>query len=481
MKKQNNERGTTLIFVAAAMFMIMGFAAIAVDVGHRYNERRQDQSAADAGVMAGSISYASGTDSLRDFALTYVRNNLDTTYSNAEWQASWTGCTDPNKNGGGFNFVAVPAPAGWGGTLDCLSIDLSGFVRVKVPDQFVETTFGKVVGVDQLQSTAAAIARISGRANGGILPFGVLAGAASGTSICLRDNSTPIPPCDSGDQGNYGAIESPHFGNPAIPTPENCNGSPKKDVLANNIAAGVDHPLVLDPDGVDANEILDQCTAPAAPDTINTFQGISQGLEEGLVGASVPIGVPGRLRQGGNAKRTIHGNPLDDKPLWEYLNYAFNGPAPSGVPATCGGFDNGTSDWDTTLPGNEPNKSWQHMQKCLTDYVAAGSTTIIFSTNLGSAPRFAYLPQFWENTWPNGNSAWRHIKAFRATYVQTTWWKKGGTTTPFSPGEPTGTFTGNAQLRQLSGFLLPDNTLPIELRGSAVGQPINPYIPELYR
>ena len=459
--------------------MIMGFAAIAVDVGHRYNERRQDQSAADSGVMSGSISYVNGTATLRDFALSYVRQNLDTTYSDAQWQTSWTGCTDPNKNAGGYNFVPVPAPAGWGGTLDCLSVDLSGFVRVRVPDQFVQTSFGQVLGVDQLQSTASAIARIGTRGNGGILPFGVLAGASTGSSICLRDNSSPEPPCDTGDQGNYGAIESPHFGNQFIGTPVNCNGSPKKDVLSNNIAAGVDHPLVTDPDGVGANEILDQCTAPAAPDTINTFQGISQGLEEGLVGASVPIGIPGRLRQGGNAKRTIHGNPLDDRPLWTYLNYTYTGPAPGGLPASCGFFDGGNADWDSTIPGNEPNQSWQHMQTCLTDY--GSSNTVIFSLTLGDSPRFAYLPQFWENTWPNGNSAWRHIKTFRATYLQTTWWKKGGTTTPFNPGEPTGSFTGNAQLRQLSGFLLPDNTLPIELRGSSVGQPINPYIPELYR
>ena len=52
-RRLRDERGATLVLVAASMVALLGFAALAVDVGHAYERRRQMQNAADAGARPG--------------------------------------------------------------------------------------------------------------------------------------------------------------------------------------------------------------------------------------------------------------------------------------------------------------------------------------------------------------------------------------------------------------------------------------------
>ena len=49
------ERGASALLVALSMLMLLGFAALAVDIGAGFNERRQDQNAADAAVLGGAL------------------------------------------------------------------------------------------------------------------------------------------------------------------------------------------------------------------------------------------------------------------------------------------------------------------------------------------------------------------------------------------------------------------------------------------
>ena len=53
----DSERGASAILVALAMMALMGFAAIAVDAGLGFGDRRQQQSAADVGALA-AIQFA---------------------------------------------------------------------------------------------------------------------------------------------------------------------------------------------------------------------------------------------------------------------------------------------------------------------------------------------------------------------------------------------------------------------------------------
>jgi hypothetical protein len=257
-------------------------------------------------------------------------------------------------------------------------------------------------------------------------------------------------------------------------------------LLAVNIAFGIDHRITLDADGDPSNEVQDTCAkmdAGLAPDTLNTFTGLSNGTQEGLATGPVPGGIIApRLQQGSNPKRSVYGHALDDKPLWEYIVPGLS----TGIPPICQATTFTPSpinliDWDGDGALDEHN-SWEHLSSCLTAFVAGGHTTPLFDESLEESPRFAYVPQYWESSFGSGNE-WRHVSRFKATWLQATRWRKGGTTTVFHPGEP-GSFTegGNWSLVQLSGILIPDASLPTELKGHpppAGG--VNPFEPELYR
>ena len=57
-----DESGQTLIYVAISMFVLLGFVALAVDVGHVYAERRQMQNAADAGALEAARALCFGVN-----------------------------------------------------------------------------------------------------------------------------------------------------------------------------------------------------------------------------------------------------------------------------------------------------------------------------------------------------------------------------------------------------------------------------------
>ena len=48
----DRERGATAILVALSLVLLLGFAALAVDGGAAFDDRRQQQSAADTGSLA---------------------------------------------------------------------------------------------------------------------------------------------------------------------------------------------------------------------------------------------------------------------------------------------------------------------------------------------------------------------------------------------------------------------------------------------
>ena len=82
-----HERGATAIIIALLLVVLMGFAALAVDIGAGMVERRGDQTAADVAVMAGAIEALNGAPAMITEALQYARLNLPTSYTDAEYQA----------------------------------------------------------------------------------------------------------------------------------------------------------------------------------------------------------------------------------------------------------------------------------------------------------------------------------------------------------------------------------------------------------
>ena len=391
-------------------------------------------------------------------------------------------------------------PANW-----CLSFESArGLFRVRTPNQVVETTFGQVLGRDEFRTAAAAVADINVRGEGGILPFGIPFGSGDGGHLCLSSapSGLALDPCTGGASGNFGVLKGRKFGNPDIPTTANCTASPLNTVLAQNIAHGLDHLVIPDDDGDVTNETRDQCFNPLV-DTLNTDTGFSTGTELGLMGP-VSGGYTPRLAQSPTTI-AIDSKVIDDRPLWDYLNntadYGATAlPTFDDAPAICAPstFNGGSFDWDGDLLP-DPNRSWQHMAACIDAYRIGGYMGVMFlSTLITNEARFAYIPEFHESSLGTGSS-WLHILRFRATYLQTTLWKKGPDYVVHSPGEqggpiehcfdlnsqlfvqcPTGT---QFRLWQLTAFVLPHYSLPAELRGDFVtpGSGVNPFTIELFK
>ncbi len=473
------ERGATIVMVAGALMLIVGMAALVVDISAGFNERRGDQSVADTAALAGVIQVVATQSSqgIVDSVLTIARQNLDATYSNAEWQTMWAGCADPGKNTGGFRYTSLPAPSGWAVTsLDCISLDPRGFLRVRVPDQITDTTFGRALGVDEITTSAVATARINDRLSGGILPFGLPSTVSGGDHACLTSTSggNAQPPCTGPSAGNFGTLKGRRYGDLDLVIPENCNASPLGEVLAINIAAGYDHPVL--PWKAADGTVEDRCYNFGV-NTLNTDTGFpNAGAAEGLATGPLPYGLTPRLQQGSNPKRSVTTYNLDDRPLWYYLNGS--GPAVCS-PATFDNALNGDQDWNLDGTLDRP-ASWEHMGACLGAWTAAHG--VIFSQSLETSPRFSWVPQFTTPNLGNGNS-WLPVQSFKPIFIQGTWWKRGNNWIEFHPGETCTGCNGNGYaMQQMTAFILPDLALPERLRGDpAPGTTINPYRVELYR
>ena len=549
MHTRSNEKGAAALFIASALVLLFGIAAIAIDVGAGFNERRQNQTVADVAVMAGVVEYALASagqnvslESIRDSVLDYAEVNLTSSYTPQEYAAMWNSCTDPNKNAGGFNFQPLPAPTGPGwtqATVDCISIDSTGFLRVRVPDQFIDTSFARVMGFGQLSTNAAAIGQLAPSVPGGILPFAVLGGAGSG-HWCLRSDTgnqgggggqgggqgggpggggpgggAAPDPCSGPSTGNFGTIDAPLHGNTVLQTSTVCAQIAQFRVLATNIAIGFDHPVFPNNGipSVAAARNVDVCGEEFA-NALSIDQGMGQGTEQGLVNGGSndfhsPLAIP-RL-QNSNVGTPVVGVQLDNQPLWNFLLNdedpiaTVNGvvtvrlkysdtivsPHPDpGVswayaPAICDPdtFDNGTNDWDGDGT-QDANRSWKHMHACITEYTDGSYTAQVFSSAIGGTesnpvPRFAYVPQFHQTSFPQGNSDWRDIARFRAVYLQGLWFGSGGNQTEWHPAEGGAPNSGN--LRQVSAFLLPDEMLPEHLRSDPPPNTTAFYSTRLYR
>ena len=156
-------------------------------------------------------------------------------------------------------------------------------------------------------------------------------------------------------------------------------------------------------------------------------------VHKGLVGPTIldpPYSYTPRLSQAAPTRSVFGGFNVNDSPLWSYLDGSatYGGdPVDDDAPLICAPstFDGGSSNWDLD-PMLEPNRSWEHMQACIDEYVSNGYLGVMFTANIaGNAARFVYVPEFWDAIGP-GSGDPENIRYFRAAYLQGTVWRKTG-------------------------------------------------------
>lgn len=521
------ERGASAVLVALSMLLLLGVAAVALDMSAAFNERNQDQTAGDNGVMAGAIEKAEPDPDAQLMAvnaLAIVQANLTAEFpggaTDPDWIALWRGCVDD----GNPNWVPLPEPLGWGNpgaTLDCIS-QTTSLLRVRVPDQLTDTAFGGLLGLGSLTTNAVSIAKtVLLQTAPPLVPFGI-AGDASAGELCLASSGsgTAYEPCTGPQTGSFGSIISPLFGDFGSHAAE-CSGN-TNDWFTRNVIFGIDHKIedwpsaplttgpypgqttvlasehvyrdacVLDPDGNAAP--LDPIDFDGGH-WINTML-VDTGypnpaLTDGLASDILVEGRPSRLQQpgsnptGDNATRVIwdQNDPweLDNVGPWMYLND--KGPPKcqysnyydgSGVPKHSG------------LTAHEERLA--DFESCL-----AQSDGEIFDTSIADSPRFVWVPQYAYQL-PVSGQKFNPIREFRAAFLGGTWWNCSSSSSTgqcafvFYPDQeesgelcdPAGPGCKKVSVSQLSAWLLPSDSIPKSLK-DAFRDAYDKLEPELYQ
>jgi hypothetical protein len=469
MSMKKNDRGASAILITVAVgFLLMGMAALAIDVGAGFNERRLDQNGADFSVLGGALEQGlgGGIQDASDAMTALVDVNVR---PGADWMAK---CTEVPDGPDQLFFSAAElslTPA-----TECMSWNAAfSEVRVRVPSQDVDTSFGVFLGANSLSTNAAANATVEFQGEANSPPFVVPDGTGAGDQICLRTNSsgptlppmidgngpdvpygpgTIADPCDDlvydPDEEFFGTLDPWTYLDP-VSGDLDCRQN--ASVLPYSIASGIDHLLsqfepdfqVLVTDPYVAPVAEDDCnqgaqTATPLPNTMQLNTGLqAQDLRCGMVSSNgggctstvpAPSGpnVPARMHLGSfvQGTYTFLGEDMDNKPLWDFLVPL----ASLSVPQSCKDVQTNAA---SNTPGNIGTVGWDYydlrdgLLDCLTSWNPATHADL-FDESILQTPRYAILPYLAENnlsTEPSGcptSAAAKcvHFNAFVPVYLQ---------------------------------------------------------------
>jgi hypothetical protein len=342
------------------------------------------------------------------------------------------------------------------------------------------------MGVDTLQTEAAAEATILPPGGTGLLPFAVRAGSNAG-ELCFDTGtgSQITQPCDGNESGSFGNIAPPLFGNPFLGTSPSCNNQTSSGgYVAEAIAMGIDHIIFkftpsqwtatgwLASDNtakatVQANTNMDFCNdigtpVAAAGDgipinsvVVDTGNSMKAASTEGLItGLGFADGFDARLtRLSPPYTRSVgRGSTfytLDNTPLWYHL-----------LEDTTHGLaycDRSTiTALGTLLLKNAA------MDACLRTYQLNGASVQIFDNSILESPRFGIAPHLWHNNFGSGLN-YRPVQKFSVVFIGGVRFNDGsgpGTATVFYPDDAdSSTITlqkGNWVVEQVGGYLILD-------------------------
>jgi Flp pilus assembly protein TadG len=133
-KDQGREEGYALLMVAFGMAVLMGFMALAIDIGMLFRAQRHLQTVADAAATAGALDYS---------------NTASSTYAIAAAQSAATSNGVTDGSGGAVVTVNTPATGGYH--------TATGTVEV-IATQPNPTQFLRALGINTMNITSRAVA-----------------------------------------------------------------------------------------------------------------------------------------------------------------------------------------------------------------------------------------------------------------------------------------------------------------------------------
>lgn len=510
------ERGAVLVLLSLVLVGLMIFAALAVDIGAAYAQRRQNQSAADAAASAGGVEFliSGNFDKVVSSARTIAGKNLPVPPTDAQWAA----CTDS-----GALPIASSTLSPINGT-PCISFEQVGTrgmfkMRVRVPKVTTATAFAGVIGWHKLTTSAVSVVKM-GNPLGGVLPVYVLSGVTAGQQICVLNG----PPgqtlgCNDPVSGTFGGY-MPYYYN-AAGCPSGNQGTGNYYSIAPAIAMGLDHYLapysdfpsplntfVSPLDTALAHQRINgggACTV-LAPNTVNTTTGfanqsITQAIVSGNAGGGPAYsgrmdggpfsgGGPGGVLNNAVFRNSSSSNNdvnVNNAPLWYFLKSGIAGN--NDYPLECQAATELSPKRDVALTqlgsiqvnhGLIMSGKWLYstpeelMSGCLLKWRVGDGK--LFTNAIGENMRLGSVPRFWETS----VVAQDHIRDFVPVYLTGEFQKGSHATDPGTDlthshwaGDPvpSGGSWSNVSLAAEGGIFVPCLSLPSSVCTSVYNDP----------
>jgi hypothetical protein len=289
--RPTSERGAVLVFTAILLLVLIGFAALAVDLGNAWSNDRLGQTTSDV-TASGSLFEVP-----RTFADPLGPGDLVDTEVQAEVDALVLANVDPGVTAAGTATVSYP-PGAVEVAVDVTIDSVNAFARA--------INAGSVVQVD-----SSATARVEPQATDKLLPIGFYAPALDGQSGSLSQPyqcvnvdvpaGTASPRVCSGiafDDGGNG-LRNRLLGMTRLgASPPDCDAD-----IVDNFIVGVDHLVDTLAEGIrtegDACNYGHLLTLPSAADAV-VLPPFSTILDDATIGPGAPLASP-------------------SNPLWTYL------------------------------------------------------------------------------------------------------------------------------------------------------------------
>jgi Putative Flp pilus-assembly TadE/G-like len=137
------EKGAILVLTAFAMILLLGIAALVVDIVILQQARIRAQATADSSALA-AVQDLDVVSNATAVAQEYALRNYNVAIGD------WAGCTDSG---------ALAESTG----VDCISVNTASdlkFIRVRLPDREVSTFFAPLLGIDAFSVSATATAEV---------------------------------------------------------------------------------------------------------------------------------------------------------------------------------------------------------------------------------------------------------------------------------------------------------------------------------
>jgi hypothetical protein len=304
-------------------------------------------------------------------------------------------------------------------------------VRVRVPIQSSPTTFGRVIGFNSVDVSAAAEAeRNTNWGGGGDFPSGVLSGTNAGSTICIKTGtgSASHESCGSPSTGDFGNFKPYFYSQVDGSLASLCVSGEQNWSMSRAMADGIDHQfsgynLVTPNPRINGQWCQTSgVPGPPFPNMVDSAAGYANAdITNGLIaGGTWPTNYTGRLTRGPYVYGTasVYGFQIDNRPLWDYIDDTMAMP---GAPSceTARAYPVSVSLVDYTA-------ARLALTNCLLEAAGAVPALRIFGndplvSDLLDTHRIAHAPLYHESSLLSSNACCYHIKGLVPIFIEGVW------------------------------------------------------------